>query len=854
MRTSLGKLCLVFLVFGCTRAPQELAAVKWKSQRTIDQLRDPAQDAPVCGEDTFTVENVRREVRRLEAAKDDVNARLSGTWKHLNLRDLPIPQALFLNRLGLEFGDLNRPAETNVSHCRDVPCVINAVYRSADGIEGWVIYGWWLRMGNVISFKNQVHNQLGAPGTYHGATYPLVDWLFTRQELYGYWRLLRMLPAEFSMLTALREIQRLPGTATFETRPANICGLAYTVGYVVMQNACLGFGVNRDTGSFYEKVIHELSHQIDFHRGRAARRTYFSHEDPWKSEGAWSVKEILNTATNRYQIAWTPSLDPSRFVNRYALTNPQEHFAETISYFRVDGQTTAEKVPESTYALVRSSLYEGADYHREGLNAQFMAIARLRSTPKVILMVMNCLEVPTAPEGTLPLPAEDFPVTLTDELRACLGHQQQVIAAAALDSVRREHVDGCYRLGRDDRRAKFEASFRDWLKQETRDTLHHALESRDYFIRLSAYEEQLFRELRPVNLFVNCHSQRPAEECYARGVTGYIQTMISTDVENADGMREELEKRYLRTHSFDSARAETQRLYQDFVMSKHALLSATVKAHWQNCSEAIGSESEAPVNGLFSIAHHWMPPAQFNCLNRGLQGKVQEITTALLSSASDESISERSLVAGIVLTEFLSELGQLFRLSRVAEETAIQVVLQRNGGLRSFLASDFNWLVQDAGSQQEKCELTAIAHVNHGWRYHQVSDLRVKVRPICAELITSPDLLAWLRSHPRVHEQMVLNDYVRRIEVESERRARMCLTLHPSDSYFNRLAVRSRRGECYERDWESFERLAWSESIKLARFPLAADAAERARLRGGRRHREIKNRLMGGLLPNFFRN
>ena len=108
-----------------------------------------------------------------------------------------------------------------------------------------------------------------------------------------------------------------------------IIGLAYSNGYVIMQDLCLGLYGDNEAGSFYESVLHELTHQLDYHEGRKLRKTYRSQEKDYLDVSYFLLKEFRddNGRTVR-QWEHKPGI---KLVSSYAGTSPAENFAETIA-------------------------------------------------------------------------------------------------------------------------------------------------------------------------------------------------------------------------------------------------------------------------------------------------------------------------------------------------------------------------------------------------------------------------------------------------------------------------------------------------------------------------------------------
>src|SRR5690606_36940327 len=60
-------------------------------------------------------------------------------------------------------------------------------------------------------------------------------------------------------------------------------------------------------------------------------------------------------------------------VSSYAGTLPQENFAETLAYFRVDPEHTKRRVTKDHYKFISDNFHEGKNFENETLLKEWIA-------------------------------------------------------------------------------------------------------------------------------------------------------------------------------------------------------------------------------------------------------------------------------------------------------------------------------------------------------------------------------------------------------------------------------------------------------------------------------------------------
>lgn len=825
--------------------------------------RNPAQEAPgteaavECKGDLFGVPELKREAAHYEALLE--GPKLSGKWKHLDLADLPLAQARFLRALGDELGDLSRPDVIDYSGCDDVPCIVNKVYQSTSGIEGWVTYVWWLKMGNILTFKNKIYkqNQENSPGVYDSKSYPLSAYLYSVDELYAFWRMSHYLPAPYKSLTNLKEIQRIPRTAFLEGRGPDYCGLAWSSGYILLQDGCLSLGDfeperRKDRGSFYHLVVHEMGHILDnFRSGQPDKYLYYSKQGSWLAEGKWSEVESVDPITKVVRREWVSGMLRENFVSGYAATNPTEHYAETVTFYRYNGDHSLKTVPASTYQFIKSDVYNSEEFTSPGMSVYFRKQVEKDLAPQVFNATLECYH--TKADFTGPaMSASEVGTTLERNKLSCLYAQRERLMKEALADLKINDVEACSYFRKSEREVAYVAESRRWITSEFQAHIRKALEDEKYFEQLGSFYQQLAQGLAPVQMMTECYGEASEKECYETKVQEFVAQVVPESQANAERLRADLAMRFLESYAFAIVRAETIKTYQDFVSTQSWTLSESASELWGQCSIESASNEAAPVSGPFSVGSRWMASSQFNCINSQLIGALSAVVEDM--GFNGESVThekEQQILRDLSLTIYVTELQRLFNLAR-AEELAI--LLSAKGDDQEFfqtMVGDFSWLKPFEKDVRKLCIVQGLTRFPAGVRYHSHDERVQLLAETCVKVSASAELKAFNRAHPELNEDFHVKQYLDEVKRVSDERGKICEERFPARSFLSKLRNRGRRSDCFVEGWSATQ----SRLLNRAKqeYGLALPAATLARMEqeGAKVRKRIKANLMGEILPDI---
>lgn len=806
----------LLLVVACSpQTSQKLVSERWlEGRKEFVNLRVPASGAnPSCRNELFTVDEVKREALHYESQLN-TGKKISGRWKHLDLKKLPIPQAKFLKSVDDNLGDLNNPNAISYADCQDAICVINKVYNSKDGLEGWMTYLWYLKMGYHLSFKNKIYSQNSpSAGTYNGKLYPLADYLFSRDEFYGFWRMSHALTTPFRNLPKMNEIQRIPRKSNIEDSGPMTCGLAWSTGYVLVNDGCLSFWGDKDNGFIYEGVTHELGHQIDYKLAGEIQGAghYYSQVGKWKEMGGWSLKEYWDEVRKVTVQEWVTTLRNEQFVRDYARNSPAEHFADTIAYYRYSGDTTKRKIPKNVYEHLQEKVFDGLEYDTSGLFKQFEKDITTLMAADLFKMVVDCEQNPRASRTAKPLAESLFPFSVDIQTRRCLRENLNLMIDQAVIEAKLNHVDGCAALKAPDKVASFRTQIENVFSRHIIEHIKVARENQEYYKKLNEFYKSLGQRVEPLKIMTSCYRQPDEKKCYDEKILELVKDLIPQDLVNAENLANDLQKMYLDANKFEIVRADNMKLYQDFLITQAALIDQSAAKLWEICLNKGVDNSQDPIPGPFSVGENWMVSSQFNCLSMDIPEEVRRVVSDMSFEAMGITDGRESLLLfDLTLPTFTKEISRLYESARLTEASKVaQLIKDNRAKLIARLKSDFNWITK-LGMMDRLCEAEAKKEFPQDLRYHEYQQtFSATVESICSDVARSKDYQDWLKSQRVRVEADVVERYLVELTEQAEIRADVCLRKYPNSNFATRLINKRKRNECYESSWYEVEDAAW---------------------------------------------
>ncbi|MFP5385929.1 MAG: hypothetical protein ACLGHN_07605 [Bacteriovoracia bacterium] len=805
-------LAVVLLLTGCIQKKPETLISRWEKKVSEDNVveRKLASSASgQCLNDIFSVETLKAEVIELERKYAHAE-KVKGTWKHLNLQDLPVPQANFLKAYGDKIGDLRNPDSIDYSSCEDVPCIYNKIYEKNNDVAGYVHYLWYLKFGNMLSADNLSPVQSSKiAGEYNGKVFPLKDYLFDRKELYGLWRLSLMLRTPHTTLSYLKEVQRIPRGQRFEGKGYEMaCGLAYSQGWILLNDGCLTvYEYNKDDGFLYQAVTHELTHQVDFEQGRGSRKFYRSHKDDYLTLAGMFLKEFVDEE-GKTQRQWEhkPGI---KLVSSYAGTSPEENFAESIAVFRVDGDKAKKNVTDEHYTFVSNDYYQNRAFHKEALIASWIQNYSSDASKAVFKAVVDCSKEPATPKSSY-FKNSDFSYPVLPGMINCIGHKAVEISNTLRAKATLYEPEGCLRKNEKSSQDLWNSLMKDHLKISFDQYLKELSKDKEYLARIDKYYKQVSDKTIARNAYVNCFGESDEENCFQ-------EKLRSDAFDNAltlglpETQTKEMAEMYVSYHSFQATREDTLKHYQIFVSSNNDMMRREADSIWEGCHSINHNDDETPTGNLFQVGSGYMISSFYNCINLNLP---QTITEAVRNISVDgfkiQHPKEEVILHHFVKPQIISMLKEKYSDEKQKEEKAsVEVIASDKGQVRSKLLSDFSWVtnIVDQNQIMSDCKKEGYRLLPFPALYHLKSELFSSYleKSACLNIHSTNEFNKWLSSSKEEFNEKVLSGLESKVTELAVLQAGKCLEKYPMNSVISKLRYRKQREACLMDEWPSME-------------------------------------------------
>lgn len=775
-----------------------------------------ASGQELCLKDTFTTDRLKAEVLELE--KKYTGAKVTGTWKHLNLEDLPIPQANFLKRFGNMLGDHTNPDAFDYSGCKDVPCVFNTIYGKPNNQAGYVHYLWYLRMGHLLGASNKVYGALAAnsPGKYNGKTFPVSAYLYRDKEIFGYWRLMKMLKAPHTTLTNLKEISRVPQGESFdfeyEERRAGkgsggeACGLAYSNGYIIMQDLCLGLWETGDGGSFYDSVLHELTHQVDYHQGATKGEAYRSDDQDYLDLSKFYLQEYKDAAgATKRQWAHRPGI---KLVTSYAGTSPAENFAETLSHFRTQGTVAKTMITAEHWNFTSNNYYFGKNFEKGYLINGWLTQEEPLISQLMFKAVGECSNTTKATASTY-FKKTDFEIVVGPSMLNCLGSKMAELSKDVRIKVKGQELEGCQILTQYNVEEEWNPKIKPVLVKAANKYLKELQSDKQYFARVQKFIDAIDNRDMANEAFLSCTDKSNEEACYAEAVLRIArEDLEKLNLPEAQNIH--LSELYLSSHPIADTRSYLTDYYRAFVSSNLEKIEQDADDLYGRCLSQPLNDDVPPSGKQFSIGDGYMVSSIYNCINSDFPSTAKLVVRNL--AVGDKKVShpkEEVMLYEQVVPELKKSLEKIYLEKRDIEIKEIAEYIKADEGkLKQTVNSNFSWITDVLSTEKitRDCRKEALDKVSFELRYKTRGEaFGALADQACGGVTDSPQYKKWLEDSKSDFEQKSVSGLERSILEIAVTTANKCLAQYPTDTNVNRLKFKKDRDACLIDAWPGIE-------------------------------------------------
>jgi hypothetical protein len=829
---SLIILPLLFL-FSCSKPPKSiLSKINAEDESIIINDRSIATDNETrCLPDLFSVEMLKKEVERLEK-KFAGGTIVSGTWKHLDLSKIPIPQANFLKSFGKKLGDASSADSIDYTNCSDVPCIINKIYGKDEYQAGYVHYLWYLKYNQYLSASNSIHSSTEGAGTYNGKKFPLSAYLYNDKELYAWWRLLQMNDRPFFELKTLKEIQRLPRGESFDftvrerkeleeenkklkaegkkEKPmpwGETCGMAYSQGFIVLQDLCLQLNPDLESGNFYTSITHEMSHHVDYTAGLKTRRGYRSIDADYYTVAGFDIEEYVDN-DGRVNKAWKhkPGI---KLVSSYGGTNPIENFAETLAYFRHDGEHTSKNTTEEHFKWVSDNYFSANSFTSQQLIHQWLDSLTMQVSKTAFKAATECVNSKSSTISPI-FVASEFSLPLASSALSCLTEMTHDLSRDLQGKIRISKPEGC----REITRSSFNQEWLRQLKSRLLPLLNQYFEEikndPEYLAKIDLFLKNLNKKDISNKAFLSCYKSPTEEQCYKDQTMALVENKLAS-LKLPQIKIKEMSDLYLTAHPYADSRNQIMSSYSSFVASNLELIRDQAKAFWNECLVRPISDEEIPRGDSFSTGEGYMVSSMYNCLNSSFKEKVYTIVSLYsLGDLKANHPSEELLLREFTDPELRRVLFDIYTKDMNLEKIkANSFISTAQDELRNLVMTDFSWVknILDQDQINRDCQSFIVTKISFPMRYHVKSKFFQTIikSNICNNIQSSSQFTKWLESLSSDIGVKAQTELENKILAIAREKAKACIKEFPNDTQLNRVKYKTQREACLIDSWARYE-------------------------------------------------
>lgn len=706
---SLGKLGEI------SKIEKDFMSINGKNQKPGRLIAQSAPEA--CATDEPTEERLVQEIKVLENNNQVVGSKtiING----LDLSRFPPSQSLYLekNKEWIYTTDLD------LRECADIKCVFSKIYPNSTGIEGYISYYFYLKMGYALSTVNDL-TQMGYPDfasvkgtpekTLTPAT-PYTEVLFSKKELINFYYLSKALGPSFQKMPSLSSIHRVPNNMYWK-KADYACGFASgypNKGFVVLMDKCLIKDPNATTEDFFPLVTHEFSHRIDY--DILPKNALFSESPTWLEFSGWYIKEDVDANGKPIRI-WTsgatnsnPALVNDGFIRNYAATSPGEDFADSIGFARFTPDEVQKSSPRK-YAWITNNLFNGKSYTAAGLTNAYVTSLTNSSMKDLPSIINNCVDNKGSYTYTLSQNDIENYKEYDPQLIQCIFGGVNQYLADYIRYIKSEEYGACnyFKSNEGAIKIKVLGLVNDFVKSD----LNKNIEVAKQLKIVSEFITKLNDQIDSREIFIACQEDKDPIECYNKQLQNVFDLAALDYQSQIPNQLLSLKQSFDQENRYSVVKEKLVNLFGQIFMGSDLKLKAEAKRKWGICFESenppVTNSTDEVLLSPFNGGTQFIKKSLLNCINNGAQTETMAILDKVSSklSITISNASIKKFIFDMYISNYTSALQSFVEREAANEDYKINQI--KDGITKKVvttLSSNTSWLGSLPQSNEQNAKL-----------------------------------------------------------------------------------------------------------------------------------------------------
>ncbi|MFA7613571.1 MAG: hypothetical protein WCY48_04985, partial [Candidatus Caldatribacteriota bacterium] len=524
----------------------------------------------------------------------------------------------------------------------------------------------------------------------------------------------------------------------------------------------------------------------------------------------------------------------AKTIRSYAATSPVENFADTLAYFRQEGEETKQKIDATQYRWVSSNYFHNETYDKEGNRARLLKKYESTFAGQILSKVMDCSST-QKPYQSSYFTAKDFSgATITPWMLRCLSYEAESMANMVTARVKTYEADGCATLETRNDQQLWNQALKNSLKNQFAIYVQEMANDPEYLAKVKNFDASLKDRMMANEAIFQCYQGSTKENLKSC----YDVKVVQIAKEAALGLRfpldqaEEMAALYLASHPYAPVAEDLYLSYRTILNMHDEMIRTESDFAWQLCTNMPHSDDSKHIGQIFTIRKGYMVSSLYNCLNASLPSTLKDIIRRL--EFNGERITHP--IEELILYEFLEprvvEILRGFHEEATIEEAKELAIHFEEAApkIKDHLLSNFSWVesLSDMSAVMSSCRMEAMKQISYLPLYHLKRDAFSKMisEGPCREVMNAKSFTSFLDDSSKQVEKEVFSKVEKLLYDKAEARALHCRETIPWKWESTRVAVRLPRKACMSLGWDDVENGVIRELISdplAVRFKMSRD-------------------------------